>query len=180
MKFYSFFDTNGDSIYDYYKMKKKNGYFFDKEEEYLLFSFIVSGLNSFLLNNSYDYVIFPETTNQFLIDIINHVDWKADKVILRKHDKQHILKLLSEQKMMKQERLKLFNTIQSMDTIKIANIAANQRNRVSQLLFYSDSDNIDFDSKKVLFFDDSIFTGSTMNAIKNKYNIKDVVVLYAN
>ena len=64
-----------------------------------------------------------------------------------------------------------------MDDVKIGMIAANQRMRIANLLFNIDKNVID---KKVIFMDDSIFTGSTLKAISKLIKIDQAFVLFSN
>lgn len=64
-----------------------------------------------------------------------------------------------------------------MEDIKIGLVAANQRERVANVLF---EDIEEIKDKRVLFLDDSVFTGSTFKAMMSKFNIKESIVLFSN
>lgn len=84
---------------------------------------------------------------------------------------------LETQNMMKAERKKLVDNLNQMEDIKIGLVAANQRMRIANLLFNIQED---LTGKKVLFMDDSVFTGSTFKAISQVVNIQEAFVLFSN
>lgn len=79
--------------------------------------------------------------------------------------------------MMKDERKKLIKNIEEMEDIKIGLVAANQRTRIANILFRIEED---LNNKRVLFMDDSVFTGSTLKAISQLVEFKEAIVLFSN
>ena len=75
----------------------------------------------------------------------------------------------------KPEKQKLMTSLSSNDIVKIASLAGNQRRRIQPHLFKSEQVNV---GTKVLFFDDSMFSGSTLNAVKQQYPIHEVFVIF--
>ena len=168
------YEINKQSIHTYFQMKCKNNLFFSLEEKQIFIQNTKKEIELFLQDKKPDYIIFPETTNQCFIEIIQSLN--IPSIALEKRNKTEILSLLDAQKMMKQERQKLNNAIQQMNDIKIGLIAANQRQRIANILFKPIST---IQNKKLVFLDDSIFTGHTFKAIQQQYHIQDTLVLFS-
>lgn len=170
-----FFETDKQSIKKYYQMKNKQGLSFTPEEKLLFVEQVVSGIKENYNLNNYDLILIPETNNECFKEIIQQLNIKA--VMFNKNSKEKILMDLAQQKMRKAERKKLVDSIECMNDVKIGLIAANQRMRVANLLFNIQED---LTAKKVLFMDDSIFTGSTFKAISELVKIEQACVLFSN
>ena len=169
------FETDKESIKTYYKMKCKNNLFFTEEEKVNFISTVNEQLKNFLEQKEFDCILIPETKNECFKEIVKNLNYQT--VMIRKRSKEEILTNLESQKMMKAERKKLVDNIMQMEDVKIGLVAANQRERVANVLF-EDIESIK--DKKVLFLDDSVFTGSTFKAIVNKFKVIDTVVLFSN
>lgn len=169
------FETDKESIKTYYKMKCKNNLFFSEEERDSFIKKVNEQLTFFLKEKEFDYILIPETKNECFKEIVKILNYQT--VILKKRSKEAILSSLENQKMMKAERKKLIDNIIGMEDIKIGLIAANQRERVANVLF---EDIEEIKDKRVLFLDDSVFTGSTFKAMMSKFNIKESIVLFSN
>lgn len=144
----------------YFKMKNKYDYSFTCEEKAQFQSQVLLSLELSLCN--VDTLIVPETSNKCLLEIA----YKTGKevVVLHKNSKDNIIIAISQQTMMKAEKAKLLSSLESMDTIKIANIAGNQRKRFVECLF-KPLDNAEIlKGKNVALLDDSVFSGYTFLA----------------
>lgn len=126
---------------------------------------ITQDLLQAVAEEAYDCVIIPQSTNMFLSELAQHI---APKVItLEKNSKEDMLACLQQQKFMKAEKEKLFKALEQMDTIRINQIAGNQRNRFIPCLFKQ----VNFDMQQVLqqgktlVLDDAIFSGTTFLAM---------------
>lgn len=126
---------------------------------------ITQDLLQAVAEEAYDCVIIPQSTNMFLPDIAQQI---APKVItLEKNSKEDMFACLQQQKFMKAEKEKLFKAMEQMDTIRINQIAGNQRNRFIPCLFKQ----VGFDIQQVLqqgktlVLDDAIFSGTTFLAM---------------
>lgn len=156
-------------------MKNKQNLFFTDKEKSLFIENVVKEFKENYDFNEYDTILIPETQNDCFKEIVKQLNKKI--VIFTKASKEEVLFQLESHSMMKAERKKLKDSIESMNDIKIGLIAANQRVRVANLLFKVQEDLTD---KRVLFMDDSIFTGSTFKAITKLVNIKEACVLFSN
>lgn len=78
-------------------------------------------------------IIVPETTNLLLKNFLSFL--KKNIIFLKKNDKQHIVEEIKKQNMMKSEAKKLLLALDGMKTVKIADIAGNQRKRFQSCLF---------------------------------------------
>ena len=78
-------------------------------------------------------IIVPETTNLLLKNFLSFL--KKNIIFLKKNDKQHIVEEIKKQNMMKSEAKKLLLALDGMKTVKIADIARNQRKRFQSCLF---------------------------------------------
>lgn len=149
-------DTKNKShLETYFKFKNKNDYFFTpaqaQEFEENVYNTLIEHIDSKTL------IIYPQTNNQLFLNLIDKFD--NNKQQLLKNTPQQILNILSEQQMMKAEKEKLFKTIESHSTVKMANIAGNQRKRFINCLFQ----HICIKANAV-FLDDSVFSGYTLAA----------------
>lgn len=169
------FETGKSSIKTYYQMKNKQNLSFEKDEKEMFIQNIIKQIKDNYELDNYDYILMPETKNECFKEIIEQLNKRT--VVFTKNSKEEVLNQLSLQKMMKDERKKLVSAIECMDDIKIGLIAANQRLRVANLLFKVQEDLTD---KKVLFMDDSVFTGSTLKAISQFIKIEEALVLFTN
>lgn len=101
-------------------------------------------------------VVIPSTTNSLFLNIVKTLGKKV--FVLEKNDNASIKKELDQQAMMRTERQKLYAAIDSMDTIKMAAIAGNQRKRFINCLFKK------CPVENAAFLDDSVFSGCTLTA----------------
>lgn len=148
-------------------MKNKYNYVLTEEETKTL----INTLNTFFKKDKdfkeSEYLIIPETGNQFLIEWTVQTNKKV--IILRKQTKDKIIQKLSEQTMMKAEKVKLLKAIEAMNEVKMANIAGNQRKRLIECLFEPLNKNVisTATNNKLMFIDDSIFSGYTFLAAQH-------------
>lgn len=159
---YIFSTKDRNNLEIYFKLKDKYEYRFQNEEFEELKKTIV---NEF---GTYDLVIIPETKGRYLKTI---ADSLSDNVIsVSKRCKADILTDLEQQKMMKNEKQSLFNTLEEMDVVQINKIKGNQRKRFRDILFEK-LDFTEWNNKKVLLLDDSVFSGETLIALKESINV---------
>lgn len=151
----------------YFKFKEKNGYAFLPEEKIDFQQLVLSMLSE---NSNWvkaKTLIIPETGNSGLIELA-HLSGK-EVVTLYKAQKEEIKTHLETQSMMKAEREKLFSAIAAMDKVKMAGIAGNQRKRFIECLFKTPDIS---DTKDVVFFDDSMFSGYTYLAAQHRLDFE--------
>lgn len=156
-------------------MKNKLHYSFNEEEKALFVENVLHQIKNHYDLDNYDVLLIPDTQNDCFKQIVEKLNMPI--VVFKKNSKEFVLAKLAEQKMMKDERKKLVDNINDMQDIKIGLISANQRMRVAQLLF---NVNGNLSGKKVLFMDDSIFTGSTFKAINQVVKVSEAFVLFSN
>jgi cellulose biosynthesis protein BcsQ len=113
----------------------------------------------------YDYVIIPQSTNPHLLYLAQKIANQV--IILEKNSKEEIIRVLQTQQFMKSEKQKLFQTIESMDTVRINQIAGNQRHRFISCLFKPLSEDVysDLGTSRIVLLDDAIFSGTTFLAM---------------
>jgi phosphoribosylpyrophosphate synthetase len=170
----SIYDIDSLLINQYFKFKNKNGLSFSGEENELFINQTTSEIKNNVDLSYFDLILTPESSNKNLKTIINNLNLPV--VYLEKRNNEELIIELDKQFFMKQEKNKLYKSIKEQNKVKIGLISANQRNRVSNVLFKEPV--IDLSNKKVLFIDDSFFTGSTLFAINQKYNIEKNLVLF--
>ena len=156
-------------------MKNKLHYSFNEEERTLFVDNALKQIKEHYNLQEFDVVLIPDTKNVCFKQLVEKLNMPI--VVLNKNSKEYVLEQLAQQKMMKDERKKLVDCINGMQDIKIGLISANQRMRVAQLLFNVTSN---LEGKKVLFMDDSVFTGSTFKAINQVVKIDQAFVLFSN
>ncbi len=147
-----------------------------ESEKVSLIAETVSALNDYVIDNNIELIILPESNNVLLRSILSYVNLPL--VIINKKNKEMMVDVLNTELMQKAEREKLMNSIENMSTVKIAQISANQRKRVADKLFHVENVSV-FKNKKVLFFDDALFTGSTLFAIKKMVDFNHAFVLFS-
>lgn len=168
--------TSKDSLIEYFKFKEKHDYSFSPDE---LNKFLIN-LSSYILNingyKKFNTVFIPETDNLNLIKLSSLVSEKT--IIIKKNRKDYIISKLNEQSYQKKEKESLFQSLENMQTIKMANIKGNQRKRFIDILFEKVDSDISMDNS--LLLDDSYFSGLTYKALKRKIpNTTKNVVLFS-
>ncbi len=156
---------------EYFKMKNKHGYAFSQEEK----KEFKDKVNIELKKNP-DWVnataiLVPGTSNEILKEIAFESSKKV--YFLEKASISEIIPALQAQSMMKGEAQKLLSQLKTLESIKMADIAGNQRKRFIGLLF-KNIDNLKeyLNNEKIVFLDDSVFSGITLQAAHDK--IKDI------
>lgn len=125
------------------------------------------------LINKQTHLVVPETTNVNLLNMVN--DLSSNVIFLEKNSIAVVKEAINSQAMMRAERNKLNDLLDSMETIKMASIPGNQRKRFLNLLFKPVT------LGNVVYFDDSIFSGYTFKAALNAINgnVLNNVVLFS-
>lgn len=160
------FDTKQkDNLQLYFKFKNKNGYSFNQDEEKIFLSQIIDYLKTQIAPT--DILIFPQTSNKCFLRIVGQLGNTYH--ILQKQNIKEVIQELDKQSMMKAEREKLYATLALNDTVKMANIAGNQRKRFINILFHNINNHT---HKSYIFLDDSIFSGYTLAAAHQSVNQK--------
>lgn len=170
---YAFFDAKDRNVLNnYFKLKNKYEHAFTPEEFNEFKNLVTAKLYQLRKQLKFKYVVIPETTNQQFLDILS----MFDTISVKKNDIEALKRKLKEQPFQKKEWEKLAFTLESMDTIKMANIAGNQRARFVECLF----DKIDIDAPFIIM-DDGEFSGCTLNALDYATNNKALaeVVLFS-
>lgn len=159
-----FFDLkNRDYEINYFKMKQKYGNTFT-DQEYLHFEKnVLEFLNPLLIN--IDTLVIPQTGNDTLLNLAKLTS--KNIFILEKNTKETMVTAVLEQPMMRSEKTKLMNMLDSMDTIKMAQLAGNQRKRFVNCLFKKPDTKTIQQLGKIALLDDSIFSGYTFVAANN-------------
>lgn len=169
IKYNFFFDLkNRDNEINYFRMKQKYGNSFS-QEQYEQFNALVLG-NIMSLLSDIDTLVVPETGNNMLLEIAKTTN--KNIFILEKNSKEDIIAALSEQTMMRSEKIKLMTMLEGMDTIKMAQLAGNQRKRFVDCLFKKpNSDTLD-KLGSIALLDDSVFSGYTFMAANSALQSK--------
>lgn len=169
---YLFSTKDREVLENYFKLKNKYDYSFEKNEYEKLKEQIILNFGS------YDVVVYPETSGIYLSDIAQSLGQTV--FCIKKNSKELITKELLNQKLMKAEKESLLKVINDMgDTFKINQIKGNQRKRFKDILFQK-IDLSNFENKKILLLDDSVFSGNTLLALKESLNIEcDVKVIFS-
>lgn len=172
MNIHHLFDLNEQSSRElYFQMKNKYGYSFNDDERLKFENLVLDHFKS--LNIDFDSVIYAQTDNHILKSILSKLN--KNQYEMKKNSATDIKLIVDGMKMSKPEKQKLMTSLSSNDIVKIASLAGNQRRRIQPHLFKSEQVNV---GTKVLFFDDSMFSGSTLNAVKQQYPIHEVFVIF--
>lgn len=158
---------------NYFKFKHKYDYVLSDAEYFELEKI---ALNTF---GQYDVVFYPESTGKHLARLAKALGKEA--VVIPKNSKETIKALVSQQQMMKAERVSLMNCIDHdmNGSFQINKVKGNQRKRFRNILFQK-VDVSNYLDLNVLLLDDSVFSGETLIALKNALDIDcDVNVLYS-
>lgn len=158
----------------YFKFKNKNDYLFTPEQAYEfeenIYNHLIEHIEPQVL------IVYPQTSNILFLNLVDK--FKNNKQQLSKNTPEQILHILNEQQMMKAEKEKLFKTLESHNTVKMAHIAGNQRKRFINCLFQPICI-----SSNAVFLDDSVFSGHTLAAAhqaiqldSQKHTIKSIAL----
>lgn len=157
----------------YFGMKKKYEYSMTQEQYDVLQQEIVSSITP------YDTIIIPQSSNMFLEKVAMQIGKKV--IVVKKNSIDTIVASLESQQFMKAEKQKLHDSIAAMgDTFKINAVAGNQRKRFVQCLFEDINEEL---VGNVLVFDDSVFSGYTLQAllhvVQKKKHHYDTIVMFS-
>lgn len=170
--------TDRNNQLTYFKMKNKYENCFSSEEKIHFEKEVLENLSHNIYWQQAQLLIIPETGN----DCLKSIALLSGKevVYLKKSNKESIFKALDQQKFMKDEKIKLYESIHQMETVKIAGIAGNQRKRFVSCLFDELSLTQNQQDKNTVFFDDSIFSGFTFLASQHvlKYIPHNNIVIF--
>lgn len=124
-----------------------------------------------LLSEEFDTIVIPESSKTLLEDIVNITSFKQKKILI-KNKPCYIKTKLFDMKLSKSEFSSQIKRIDKMaDSFYIHYIKSNKRKIYIPYLFKEIETN-----RKVLFLDDSIFTGNTLEAAKYAINKIDKVI----
>lgn len=162
----------------YFKMKKKHGYSFENNEEFDFEKIIENNLKNDLDWKNADIIIYPETTNVFFKQLL--VKSNKALICLEKINKEELLESIDKSNLSKSSCRNLFDMIDKMSNFKVADFSSSQRKRLRKV--FNDID-IKVENKNIVFFDDSIFSGTTFSAAQEKLshlNVKNIVLFSFN
>jgi len=124
--------------------------------------------------NSFDIIVIPESSSEFILNIVKKLN--INYYILEKNSKEFIYSNLSSMNFSRQELESQKLRINKMnDSFKLNKIKSNQRSKYIDILFKEPS--IDLDGK-ILFLDDSSFTGNTFKAAQSKVDFTDTYYIF--
>lgn len=127
-----------------------------------------------ILTMGYDYIIIPESSSSFVEDVVKLTNKKY--TILKKNSKDYLFEIMVNMNLQRKERESHIERFKDMgDLFKINKLKANQRKRYINYLF----ENLHLDNKKLIFIDDSCFTGTTFEAVKKSTNIEDAIFIFS-
>lgn len=144
-------------IEQYFRFKQKHDFDFNPEEWTTFQQTTEQWLHKLQQQHHFEYIILPETSNQRLLQLCENFH----TIVLKKRTIPEILPLLNHQHFQKKEKEKLLNTLNQMNTLKIAQLAGNQRPRFIPLLFHP----ITPPNQPFILLDDSAFSGTTLQAM---------------
>lgn len=167
MNIYNVYDLNvKDNLNLYFSIKLKHNLSISESDYEIILKDIQLYVDKF---DDYDYIIYPESSRNFVKDVVNLFDKNIIKIQLEKNDKHTILANILKLKLNKMELKSQINRINKMDKFKINAIKSNKRNIYIPYIFkHSERD---FKGAKVLIVDDSMFTQNTIKAILNSLNL---------
>lgn len=142
----------------YFKMKSKHGFGFLPDEK----GEFIEGILGELQSMQFDRVVIPESSNEVLNLIASKSS--ADVSVLKKRGGLAIVEDLKQLKLQKAQMLKLVKLLGDASTVKFGGLPANLRGIISPYLFEPLPIPSD---QKVLYLDDSSFTGYTLLAAKH-------------
>lgn len=160
----------------YAKVKQKNEESLTSNEKDILINETVSALKEYVATHHFNLIITPESSNVLLSQILSYLNLPI--VTVSKQDKLSITNTLNAEKMCKTEKEKLTNSLVGMSSVKMAQLSGNQRKRVAKNLFNIENVEV-FQNKNILFFDDALFTGSTLSAIQKLISFNHAFVMFS-
>lgn len=155
----------------YYASKNRYGYQIQERERFI--DSLVEQSQDFV--SKFDYIIIPESSQTFVLDFSKKFNKPIS--VIKKTNISAIIKNIDNLHLQKKEKISHLERIQDMgDTLKINKFKANQRKKYIDLIFEHD-----YEKKegKGLIIDDSFFSGTTINSLKNITHIDDVLVIFS-
>lgn len=162
---YLFDLTDRELQVNYFKMKNKHDFSFTDAEKLKFNDDIMIRIKLGGYIDNIDTILIPETSNILFTDLVFSLG--KDVVILKKRTISELKFCLDYNFMQKSERHKLYASMDSMDSIKLANIAGNHRKYFIDILFYIPLNIKPNVGGNCLFMDDSLFSGVTYQAAAN-------------
>lgn len=159
-----------ESMHLYYGLKNRFEYVVEDREGTV--KSIADGIRDFVL--TYDYVVFPESSSTFLVDVLSQIDIQRIKV--SKTSMEDIilyagtLNLQKKESESHHERFGLMN-----GTFKINQMKSTQRKKYEAVIF----NKIDLPVGKGLIVDDSHFSGTTYRALVNVTGLQDFLAIFS-
>ncbi len=131
-------------------------------------------IKKYLHDNQYDYIVYPESSSDFIENIVLMTGVQAIKAY--KNDIDVIKNITNSMNLQKMERASHLERIQNMgDTFKINALKATQRNKYEPYLFKP----ITIPVGKGIIIDDSLFSGTTFRALENVTGIKNWFAIFS-
>ena len=146
------------------------------------FDYRMSGRQDFILITAkilkekirdYDCLIIPESSNNFLEEIVKATDKKY--IIIHKTSINHIIQNIDTLGLQKKEKQCHLEKIASMDGVfKVKLLKANQRRKYTNLIFEQQTA-----PPNSIIVDDSLFSGTTMESLKYATGCNDYIAIFS-
>ncbi len=156
----------------YHKVKERFGQTIENRDEFI--KEIATLVREFLKNNGYDFIVFPESSSDFIEQTVKMTGISFIKVF--KNDISNIMEYANTMKLQKMERKSHLERIEGMgQKFKINALKATQRNKYEDCLFKKTN----IPEGKGIIIDDSLFSGTTFRALQNITEIKDWLAIFS-
>lgn len=156
----------------YHKAKERFGQTIENRDEFI--KNISFTIKKYLNDNDYDFIIYPESSSDFIEKIVNLTGIPSIKVY--KNDIDVILNITNSMKLQKMERWSHIERIKNMGkTFKINALKATQRNKYEPYLFKP----VSIPDGKGIIIDDSLFSGTTFRALEKVSGIKNWFAIFS-
>jgi len=153
-------------------VKERFGQTLENREEFI--KDVSELIKNYLIINSYDFIVFPESSSDFIEKTVNQTGLPCIKVF--KNNINEILECTKNMKLQKMERKSHLERIYNMgDTFKINALKASQRDKYEPYLFKHTT----IPHGKGIIIDDSLFSGSTFKALKHTTGIDDWLAVFS-
>jgi len=161
-----------ESMHLYYAVKNRHGHVLDNREEFI--NQVIDNIKIFI--EKYDFVVFPESSSDFIEKIVLGCNVRYIKVA--KNSLECIKEKSQDFNLQKAERSSHNERISNMQiSFKINAMKATQRLKYKDVLFQKIDKQLL--TGKGLIIDDSHFSGTTFSALMDATNIKDCLAIFS-
>ena len=145
-----------EAMHQYYGVKDRFEYTSNNKQQFI--EEIASSIKSFA--QKFDWIAIPESSNSFITDIVKQLN--VDYFVIKKNNITTVISFAEKLSLQPKEKKVHIEKLTSMNVFKINLLKSNQRRKYEQIIFQENKSL----QGKGLVIDDSLFSGTTLRALK--------------